>query len=104
MSVTIIVPKERSIERACVNIANKLGLMMLKISEPKGRCGIPDRLLIAPNGKYLFIEFKRPFLGRLSLPQEHVMQQLKDLGCDVEVCDSVDGFVDMVYKLLEKNK
>lgn len=102
MSNTIIVPKERSIERACVNIANKLGLLLLKISEPKGRCGIPDRLLIAPNGKYLFIEFKRPVLGKLSLPQEHVMQKLKELGCDVRVCDDVSKFIDMIHELLEK--
>jgi hypothetical protein len=102
VSKTIIVPKERSIERACVNIANKLGLYLLKISEPKGRCGIPDRLLIAPSGKYLFIEFKRPFLGRLSLPQEHQMKKLKELGCDVRVCDNVDSFIKMVRELLEK--
>lgn len=102
MSNTLIVPRERSIERACVQIADKLGLMLLKISEAKGRRGIPDRLLIAPDGRHLFIEFKRPFLGKLSLPQEHVIKKLKALGCEVAVCDSVNDFVDMVHELLNR--
>lgn len=99
MSNTLIVPKERSIERACVAIADRLGLLLLKLS---GRRGMVDRLLIAPDGRHLFIEFKRPFLGKLSLPQQHVIQQLKKLGCEVEVCDSVDGFIEMVHKLLSR--
>jgi len=41
--------------------------------------GIPD-LMALKNGKTIFIEVKRPLLGKLSKVQEYRIQELKEYG------------------------
>ena len=47
--------------------------------------GIPDRLVILPKGKIVFVELKRPRGGKLSPMQKYTIGKLKDLGCKVYI-------------------
>ena len=60
--------------------------------------GIPDRLVILPEGKIAFVELKRPKGGRLSEMQKYQIKKLRDLGCHVYI---VHNYAE-VDKLLEE--
>lgn len=47
--------------------------------------GIPDRLVIIPEGRIAFVELKRPKGGRLSEMQKYQIQKLRELGCNVYI-------------------
>lgn len=60
-----------------------------------GEKGIPDRLVILPGGKCIFVELKRE--GEKPRPiQDYRIQQLKFLGCDVLVVDSKEDIRDLL--------
>ena len=61
-----------------------------------GEAGIPDRLVILPGGKCIFVELKRE--GEKPRPiQDYRIQQLKFLGCDVLVVDSKEDIRDLLW-------
>lgn len=47
-----------------------------------GTAGIPDRLVMLPGGRVVFVELKTD-VGRLSKIQKAVHRKLVDLGCEV---------------------
>ncbi len=49
--------QESSLERRLKNEVQKLGGMALKFTSP-GMVGVPDRLILLPNGQTLFVEMK----------------------------------------------
>lgn len=51
--------KESAIEARCREIATEHGCYLLKWVSP-GNAGIMDRILIAPRGVVIFMEFKKP--------------------------------------------
>ena len=70
---------EAAIERSFVK---KCPYLTMKMGGPNDR-GKPDRIVLIPGGKPLFIEFKRP--GEKPTPlQEYVHAELRKLGYDVE--------------------
>lgn len=69
---------ERSIERSLGKLAVKHGCIWLKLVKTTG---VPDRLLIAPNGRVVFIEVKSAS-GRLAPPQRWWRARLLALGHD----------------------
>jgi hypothetical protein len=79
--------KESTIERAVCLYAQKLGLLQYKFTSP-GRAGVPDRLLIAPDGTVFMIEFKTP-TGRLSALQVNEHRRLNEHNITVHVVDNV---------------
>ena len=63
---------ESTIERACVLVAHDYKCKLIKIRAVKG---FPDRMLLTPFGKVVFVEFKRP--GETLRPlQEHTQSEL----------------------------
>lgn len=50
---------EKSIEAACRRYAKARGCLFLKM-DPRRHIGIPDRLVVLPNGRVCWVEFKRP--------------------------------------------
>jgi hypothetical protein len=58
------VETERNIEARGGRELVKRGYLVYKFTSPEKR-GVPDRLVISPDGQVFFIEFKRPD-GRLS--------------------------------------
>ena len=79
--------REQRIERQLVRQVSKLGGLALKFVSP-GMAGVPDRLLLFPGGKAVFVETKAP--GKKPRPlQLHRHEQLRALGFRVYVIDEM---------------
>lgn len=88
---------EKDIERRLVDIVKKHGGLCLKWVCP-GWAGVPDRIVLLPGGRVLFVELKRPKGGTLSTRQKWWRRKLRDLGFSVWVVwtdDDVDAFGQM---------
>lgn len=70
--------REKDIERILVTGIQKLGGVAFKFTSP-GNDGVPDRLIVMPNGKVCFVELKQE-KGRLSGLQKIQIARLQDLG------------------------
>lgn len=87
--------RECAIERACVAIVDNIGGLCYKMYEPKG---VPDRLVILPNGFMFFVEFKVP--GAKPRPvQEYMHRKLRAKKCKVYVVDSTDKFREVLHEV-----
>lgn len=70
---------ESAIEKRLVSrVENELGGLAIKLVED-GKRGWPDRTVILPGGRVVFVELKRK-RGRLSHQQEARLDQLKAMG------------------------
>ena len=78
---------EAQIERKICEHAKLRGCIAYKFTSP-GRAGVPDRLLIAPDGTVFMIEFKTP-TGRLSALQINEHRRLNEHNVAVYVVDNV---------------
>ena len=75
---------ERDIERALVGMVKSHGGMALKWVCP-GWAGVPDRIVLLPGGKIIFVELKRPKGGEVRKLQEWWHTKLRGLGFTVWV-------------------
>ena len=82
---------EKDVERALVRLVRQHGGLCLKWICP-GRGGVPDRILLLPGGRALFVELKRPQGGRVSGLQKKWQEWLRDLGFS---CVIVRGKADL---------
>ena len=83
-------PTEKSIEAAIGKHAKKLGCLYIKMDPTHAR-GIPDRLVVGPGGRVLWMEVKNE-KGRLSAGQVGWGNLLTGIGHDhVVVWSSEDG-------------
>lgn len=86
--------REKDIETYLRDKVRRVGGFAYKFESP-GNMGVPDRLVILPGGRIIFVELKAP--GRKPRQtQVRQMQRLGFLGCDVRVIDSkekVDEFI-----------
>jgi hypothetical protein len=78
---------ERNIERAVCEHARKQGWLAFKFVSP-GATGVPDRIFISSDGRFILVEFKQPG-GRLSALQKVVHDMLLKHQVEVHVVDSV---------------
>lgn len=77
---------EKQIERKlCDEVKNKNGMCL----KQTGLAGIPDRLVLMPNGKCAFVELKAPGEKPRKLQQIR-MKQLKKLGFKCYLVDGVE--------------
>ena len=72
-------PLERDIEKALVSMVKRHGGLCLKWVCP-GFAGVPDRIILLPGARIIFVETKRPMGGRVAPLQEWWAKQLKRLG------------------------
>lgn len=80
--------RESRIEAALKREGKKRGVWVLKAET---LCpGFPDRLLLAPGGRFALAETKRPG-GVLRTAQRVVRRWLRKLGFEVHVLDSLDA-------------
>ncbi len=70
--------REKEVEAALVKAAKKRNGVALKFVSP-GLSGVPDRLVLLPDGKIGFIELKAPG-KKMCLLQEKRKSQLERLG------------------------
>lgn len=78
---------EAAVEAYLVRRVKALGGMALKFTSP-GRRGVPDRMVLLPNGVFFFVELKRPG-ERATKQQELMRRRLQDLGLRAFVASSV---------------
>lgn len=83
-----MIKRESTVERYLVSKVKEMGGMAIKLN-PIGMAGLPDRLVLLPGAKIIFVEVKRP--GEKPRPiQTHIHNQLRLLGFRVEVVDNND--------------
>lgn len=95
---------ESATERAFVRRVRRLSRVHVLKLNLQGRRGWPDRLILMPGGRAVFIEFKR--VGEVPRPlQEHVHNAIRELGFYVHVCDdAVEAFLLIQSHLKEESK
>lgn len=89
---------EKEVEKYLIRQVEKIGGKCLKIPATYEE-GIPDRLVIIPYGRIVFVEMKRPKGGKLSDVQRYQHKKLRALGCEVYVLKNnkeVDEFINEV--------
>lgn len=80
---------ERRVEQRLVERAREAGGLAIKWVAP-GLSGVPDRIVILPGGRVIFVELKAPGERPTAL-QSRIHQMLTRLGADVRVVDSLEG-------------
>lgn len=70
---------EKDIEEKLIDMVRRRGGLCLKWVCP-GWSGVPDRIVLLPGGRVVFVETKRPKGGRLSRLQHWFAKKLIDLG------------------------
>ena len=91
--------RERYVEQQLVKAVKKRGGICAKWVSP-GLDGVPDRIVLLPEGRIGFVELKAP--GERPRPLQIArMEQMKRLGYKCFVCDRVeliDGILDEIQK------
>lgn len=90
---------ESQVEQVFVDAMVTMGITTLKLNLVYNR-GWPDRLIILPNGRVIFIELKRPG-GTLEPLQKHRHEQLENLGHDVKTFDDAKMAIRYVVMSLD---
>lgn len=80
--------RERDIEQQLVKAVKKTGGLCLKFISPSMN-GVPDRLLLMPNGRAAFVELKSTGKKMRAL-QKRRKEQLERLGFSVFCIDSTE--------------
>jgi len=89
--------RERNIETYLREQVRKAGGAAMKWVSP-GNNGVPDRIVIMPGGRVVFVELKAPGRKPTQL-QKYQHERLRVLGCDVRVIDSREGVDELVREL-----
>lgn len=76
---------EKTIEARLKNRIELVGGLCWKFVSP-GTAGVPDRIVLLPGGRVLFVELKDSGKGLRPL-QKYRKRQLEDRGFDVRVID-----------------
>ncbi|MFT4465944.1 MAG: VRR-NUC domain-containing protein [Sodalis sp. (in: enterobacteria)] len=75
--------REKAIEQQLIRAVKATGGIAYKFVSPR-RLGVPDRLVVLPGGRLLFVECKVP--GQKARPsQRREHDRLRALGCEVIV-------------------
>ena len=89
--------REKTLERHLAQAVKKSGGIALKFVSP-GTAGVPDRLVLLPDGKICFVEMKAP--GKKPTALQRLRHgQLRDLGFRVYVVDSMEGIREVVEEM-----
>lgn len=88
---------EKHIEAYLREQVKKIGGIAFKFTSP-GYAGVPDRLLVLPNGIILFVETKD--IGKELQPlQKSVINKLRALGARCEVVDSKEQINKLIHDI-----
>ncbi len=91
---------ERDLERALRDRIKAAGCLALKFVSP-GYTGVPDRIILIPGGRIVFVEMKAP--GKKERPrQRYVQKQMRAMGFTVfSSVDSLDRIEEVVRYCME---
>jgi hypothetical protein len=88
---------EKDIEQSAVKrLYEQIGCMQLKTSDPLRH--FPDRMVLLPEGRVVFVEFKRP-KEKLRIAQRVIKSQLEKLGFEVYVVDNQTDYIELLTQL-----
>lgn len=76
---------EKEIERRMVQTVRERGGLCYKFVSPSNP-GVPDRIIITPNGRVVFVELKTE-TGRLAKIQTWQLDEMRKRGADVRVAN-----------------
>ena len=82
--------REASIERKVVDYCRDHNVLAYKFVSPNQR-GVPDRILVLPDGRVIFVELKAP-TGSCTKLQLHEQKKLTDHNAEVWVVKDFDDF------------
>lgn len=80
---------EKALEKLFVRKVQEHGGLAYKFVSP-GNAGVPDRIVITPDGEVWFVELKTA-TGRLSMLQHYQIFRLTNYGCNVLVLRGKKG-------------
>lgn len=87
---------EKTLERKLKERVKKLGGLCWKFTSP-GTAGVPDRIVVLPDGQIIFVELKGD-LGRLSFIQKVRLAELTECHAKAIVCKgSLEAFEDAIH-------
>ena len=88
---------EKNIENKLTTAVKKAGGIAPKFVSPSF-AGMPDRLVLLPDGVFAFVELKAP--GESPRPLQRARhRKLRSLGFKVYVIDGIDGIGGMMHEL-----
>lgn len=93
---------ESRVENYLKKKVEKLGGKAFKWA-PIGVTGVPDRMVLLPGGRIIFVELKAPGKKARKL-QEYRAEQLKELGFQVECLDTVEKIDRLFTDWSKKNE
>lgn len=80
--------EEKSVEKILGEKVKKLGCLYYKFVSP-GTIGVPDRIIICPNGLVIFVELKKP--GKSPRPNQKArIKEMAKNYASVVVVDSIE--------------
>lgn len=88
---------ESRVENYLKKKVEKLGGKAFKWA-PVGVTGVPDRMVLLPGGKIIFVELKAPGKKARKL-QEYRAKQLRELGFQVECLDAIEKIDELLKEL-----
>lgn len=95
-------PTEKDLQLFISKRAHGVGMLCYKLSSPSTR-GVPDLMLVTAAGKVFFIEVKHPNgKGRLSVLQDHIINEFKERGVTVYVVDNRDHANEVIARELDQ--
>lgn len=89
--------RESTIEKRLKKEIELIGGKALKFVSP-GVSGVPDRIVLLPHGRIIFVELKAPGEKPRAL-QEYRAKELRSLGFEVKVIDSIDGITNFINEV-----
>lgn len=87
--------RESDVEAKIRKFAESKGCIFLKLPASQGSNGKPDRLVLAPGDKAMFLEIKRPG-EKLEPLQEYWQRKLRGLGFRCEWCDNSESGIALI--------
>lgn len=92
--------RERLVEKRLRSRVEELGLRCIKYADAED--GMPDRLILLPQSKVIWVELKTDG-GRLSEIQKYQHKRLAAIGQDVRVVWSTEQAETLVEEIKEKH-
>lgn len=80
---------EKQIENYLKRKFEDIGAIVLKFTSP-GQAGVPDRIIILPNGSTIFVEVKKKG-GKVAPLQKYWNQKINNQGADAHFVWSYEG-------------
>lgn len=90
--------KESEVEHRLVQMVRKRGGLCYKFVSP-GNPGVPDRIIITPNGRTIYVELKTE-IGRLANIQRWQIAEMQKRGAEVRVIKGLDAVKALVEEVM----